>query len=218
MIRRIFFSEESPETGELGWKDSRIKNKRVYTPNPDKLGVAHDAMEHFDFRDIGDEIEAHAAMYYIRYLGGYCSENGSNLDLKTFGYEFPNLAYGSQSNQSPYFLDINQKVSRKLDSEVEDDLEEIIQHGTKIFREEGFAYTTDKEILKYYAEYFRRGFRKTLKLYNKASSCRLAYMFQKLEYEMKTIGRIEEYQILTIKLNPKTEEVKVYVDYAETDE
>jgi hypothetical protein len=126
-----FTTEHDPETGELGWKDSRIARNSPYGPISWHYGLAHDSIEHFALETVADEIMAHAAMYWIRYQSGHVNSYGYNLKLEHIGEEWASLARA----MSEHNLEQAPRTC-KLDDSTEEDISEIVQVGRVAIRSE----------------------------------------------------------------------------------
>lgn len=157
-------------TGELGWQDSRVAYNSPYTPLVGGIGIAHDCLEHHQLSTVADEIQAHGAMYWGRYQGGwYCPLNGNNLTLVIFGYEWVNLYLAMMD----YNLDVPSRT-KSLDKDVEADLDTIIEEGRQtLFKEYGpdgdnLDYRDRaNEIANKFRGWFRKGFRAAALKYNR---------------------------------------------------
>ncbi len=184
-MRLEFTAEVDHEiTGELGWKDSRVAWHSPYGPLQGGTGLAHDSLEHFSLATTSDEIEAHAAMYWGRYRGGYMNAYGRGLTLEDFGAEWTGLF---QAIASGHDLDIP-KRTRKLDDEIEEDISEIMAQGTKYIREENRDVTwqdwkaTLEIIRQNFRGWFRTGFRKAEAKFRRMGITphQMCYLFERL--------------------------------------
>jgi hypothetical protein len=162
-MRFTLTATEDPETGEVGWRDSRIpRNSPSYGPIVYPFGLAHDMLEHFAFEHVGDEIMAHGAMYRIRYEGGwYRPESGSSLSLKDFGYEWINLVRALAGDGQLLFP----PKTRPLSHEIEEDISSIVEYGQQIVREAYSNFFEDvradlQAVSERFRAYFRMGYRK----------------------------------------------------------
>jgi hypothetical protein len=157
-----FTTEHDPETGELGWKDSRIARNSPYGPISWHYGLAHDCIEHFALETIADEIMAHAAMYWIRYQSGHVNSYGYNLKLEHIGEEWSNIAravFEHNLEQAPRTC--------KLDDTTEEDISKIMATGRAAIRsnmgEDSSWQDIADEIEKTFRGWFRIGYRAAAK-------------------------------------------------------
>ena len=182
-------AEMDHESGEIGWKDSRIpRDSGIYGPLFG-FGIAHDLLEHFAFEHIGDEIEAHAAMYRIRYETGYRNKYGRGIELGDFSSEWIELVRGlERDGRLPTFF---AKRTRPLSEEIERDIDAIIEEGKRMVMEEnsydGMEESTREmyasmasEIARVFRNYFRNGYRKTGKRYRGVDMSQVSYTFERL--------------------------------------
>lgn len=187
MRREYVAAIDHEVTGELGWKDKRIGYNTPYGPISYNVGLAHDALEHFAFSSVADEIMAHGAIYWGRYWGGWQSPNGrGGLSLEDIGGEWVALYHALISGE---YIDAPARTLR-LDAAIEEDISEIIVQGRRQIREEvsytgnefGWLPTADK-IEKVFRGWFRLGYRKAEKVYRKGlgwTSCEFSYRFEQL--------------------------------------
>ncbi len=212
---------EDHNLGGLGWKDSRIRGSDIFGPLTGGVGLAHDLIEHAAFDSVADEIEAHGAMYRIRYESGWSGGRfGNNLNLAAFSYEWISLLRGLQ--EEPY-LPIPPKT-RRLDTEVEEDISEIIARGRKAIRDE-FSYEEENGVAGYEADldrlaevfraYFRIGYRKVAKRFKGLNSGQISCLFSEIAdiFEKKRISF--EGETLEVIVDLKNVRVRVEEKYPE---
>jgi hypothetical protein len=170
MRRSLVAAIDHEVSGELGWKDKRIPFNSPYGPLTYEIGLAHDSLEHFALETVSDEIMAHAAMYWGRYQGGYCSPYGRGLTLEDIGSEWIQLCHAVQSGN---YLKTPPRTC-KLESDAEEDISTIIAAGRRAIRSEyehderPLAWlSTANEIEKVFRGWFRLGYRKADRVYRK---------------------------------------------------
>lgn len=215
-MRLKLTAKENHETGEIGWQDSRIRSD-AYGSLTYPLGLAHDCLEHAAFDSVADEIEAHGAMYWVRYEGGwYDADNGRNLDMESFSSEWTNLVQGLA--QEP-FLPTPPKT-RPLEDCIEEDISTIIESGRALcvrefcegeVREEYKAEQRAEieKVASVFRAYFRRGYRKAMRRYKGLAACEVAALFSALTDAFKR-QRVEyEGQEITVTVNLKTQRVTI---------
>lgn len=174
-MKFTLISKENQETSEIGWLNSRIKNHDIYEPLRYSVGLAHDCLEHFAFDNVEDEIQAHAAMFFIRYEGGYTNRFGQSIRGIDFTYEWENLARSLEVTGDS----IKIPRTKKLDDEMERTITSFIEGGKKILHH----YTENKyidEIANAYRAHFRIGYRKAIKRFKGWASHDIAYLFGRL--------------------------------------
>lgn len=151
-------------TGELAWRDKRIPFNTPYGPIGG-FGLIHDCFEHFRLETVSDEVEAHGALYWARYLGAYCYPgNGRNLSLDDIGSEWIQLYHAIESGHSL----AKPPRTCKLDDDCEADISTIVENGLRSLRSEGLEnWKVTDEIEQNFRGWFRIGFRKAEKRYRK---------------------------------------------------
>lgn len=207
-------AKENRNTGEIGWLDSRIpRGSEAFEPLTGGLGLAHDCLEHSAFGSVADEIEAHGAMYRIRYEGGWSSQYGQTLDMAAFAYEWSNLYLGLQ--QEP-FLPTPPKTQR-LDETIEEDISSIIEKGKFAVRNE-HPECDDGDldrIANVFRAYFRRGYRNVAKRFKGLAGCEIAALFSDLELAFEHHTPEYEGQELAVTVNVQTQRVSIEEIFAE---
>jgi hypothetical protein len=210
-------AKENRNIGEIGWTDSRIpRNSDAFEPLMGGLGLAHDCLEHTAFGSVADEIEAHGAMYRIRYEGGWSSQYGQTLDTNSFAQEWTNLYQGLQ--QEPYLPTPPRTLA--LDEEIEEDISSIIRDGKNFVRGEFMHDGEDLEpalerIANVFRAYFRRGYRKAGQRFKGLASCEVAALFSSLESEFEHYSPEYEGQQLAVTVNLKTQRVSIEEIFSE---
>ena len=200
-------ARENQNTGEMGWLDSRIRGSDIFEPLSYHLGLAHDCIEHAAFGSVADEIEAHGAMYRIRYEGGWSGEYGNTLDMESFASEWINLFQGLASE--PYLP--TPRKTRPLDESVEEDISTIIEKGQNSIRAEfSDANANDiRRIAEVFRAYFRIGYRNVSKRFKGLHSYDIACLFSELAQAFKR-QRIEyEGQEIEVSVNLKNRSVRI---------
>lgn len=214
-MRFKLVAKEWDETGEIGWirKDA---NQDLYNPlGVDYYGLAHDLLEHRSLQHVGDEMEAHGALFYLRGPDtGWCSKYGNIVNAKNIGEGdwiplFQAVAFGDG-----YFPSIA-KQSRIQDYGVEDAIEEIIRIGKNSVREEfdqEDTPSTDIEktlntIASVYADYFRKGYRLAKRRYRDCPD--RAHLFNTTFEALKRQTPEFEGQELAITIDIKSCRVRV---------
>lgn len=207
-MKVTLYAQEDSETGELGWRHEKVSRySNIYGPLSWMPGLAHDILEHFAFEHVGDEIEAHGAMYRIRYEGGWSSPKYANtLTPDTFANEWVSLFNGTIREE--YIP--TPRNTRPLDSYIEQDIDYIISQGRKIVRDE-FAEGSDDElqqatlnrIEEVFRAYFRIGYRKARKRYKGIAMCYVAGLYNTLAEHFEHEKPEYEGQEILVKIDPK---------------
>jgi len=214
-MRFTLTARENHNTGEIGWLDSRVPfSSDIFEPLSEGLGLAHDCIEHAAFGSVADEIEAHGAMYWVRYEGGWSANNGFTLSTEAFANEWENLLRGLMMEG---YLPEAPKT-RPLDSNVEEDISAIIEQGRAYCIRNVIADdpTRDEDsrrdlerLASIFRAYFRRGYRNAVRRYKGLASCEVASLFQSLEKAF-TLQRAEyEGQEIEVIVNLKTQRVRI---------
>jgi hypothetical protein len=182
-MKFILRSAENQDTGELGLLDSRITNEDVYEPLTYFVGLAHDCLEHFAFDSVADEIEAHAAMYWIRYEGGWTNRYGGMVTSTSFGEEWTSLCHGLLDDS---FIPKPPRTI-KLDEDTERAISSFIEHGSKEAKMDDHSDEVVNAIAEVYRAYFRRGYRKAIKRFKGHENYDIANLFSNLTDELEKI-------------------------------
>lgn len=207
-------ARENKNTGEIGWKDSRIRGSDVFEPVSAALTLAHDCLEHAAFDSVADEIEAHGAMYWLRYEGGWSGSYGFNLSVDAFANEWGNLLQGLM--QESYLPDAPK--TRPLDESVEEDISAIIEQGQAYCIREEIASDLDRDqdsrdslakLASVFRAFFRKGYRKAVRRYKGLASCEVAALFSSLESAFEYHEPEFEGQELAVTVNLKTQRVTI---------
>ena len=207
-------AKENDNTGEVGWLDSRIRGTSAYEPLAYAYGLAHDCLEHTAFGSVADEIEAHGAMYWIRYEGGWSHpENGFTLDVGAFASEWINLYNGLQ--QEPYLP--NPRNTRSLEETIEDDISSIIEQGRATIRREYEDANADdiQRIADVFRAYFRTGYRNAVRRYKGQHACEIAALYNVLAQAFERHRPEYEGQEIAVSVNIKTGRVSIAEVYEE---
>lgn len=206
-------SKEHYDIGEIGWEDSRVACAAYGPIVGGGVGLAHDLLEHAAFGSVADEIEAHGAMYWIRYEGGYCNAySGRSITLEDFSYEWENLAVGL-SNEP--FLPTPPRTT-SLDSVVEEDISTIMEKGLETLREHTYFQDEIGRLEKVFRAYFRRGYRKAQKRYKGLGSCHVAWLFGCLVEKLKPYAEPQyEGRELTVRIWPKEGRIEIREEYVD---
>ena len=188
---------EHTEDGGLGWLLPAIRGGHgLFGPISYPRGIAHDILEHHAFESVADEIEAHGAIYWIRYQAG-------TVSLDDIAIEWINLVHGLGAEA---FLP-NTPKTRALDSTVEADLDSIIESGTKFckneFRdEEWIDYNSAIDrIVAIFRQHFRIGYRKAARKYRDFTPDSVAYTFSNVEKEFERFQPEFEGQEIVVKID-----------------
>lgn len=208
-------AKENQSTGEIGWTDSRIpRNSDAFEPVLSGLTLAHDCLEHFAFGSVADEIEAHGAMYRIRYEGGWSGSYGHTLSIPAFAQEWTNLLMGL--GQEPYLPTPPRTLA--LDEAIEEDISNIIAWGTTYVIENELNQDQDADqdrrhnlqrIADVFRAYFRRGYRKAGQRFKGLASCEIAALFSSLESEFEHYSPEYEGQELAVTVNLRTQRISI---------
>jgi hypothetical protein len=207
-------AKANQNTGEIGWLDSRIRGSDVFEPLSYPIGLAHDCIEHAAFGSVADEIEAHGAMYRIRYEGGWCDPFGGNsLNLDLFAAEWVNLFQGLSTE--PYLP--TPRKTRPLDSAVEEDISEIIELGQQMIRDELSDADADdiRRIADVFRAYFRIGYRNVAKRFKGLPAYEIAHLFSELAQAFKRRSIEYEGQEIEVTVDLKARTVRIEEVYEE---
>lgn len=213
-------AKENQNTGEIGWQDSRIRGSDVFEPVSSGLTLAHDCLEHMAFDSVADEIEAHGAMYWARYEGGWSGSYGFTLSVEAFAAEWQNLLQGLMMEG---YLPSAPKT-RPLDSAVEEDISSIIEQGRAYCVRNVIAEDPDRDhdsrreldrLADVFRAFFRKGYRKAVRRYKGLASCEVAALFSALESEFEHYEPEFEGQELTVTVNLKTQRVTIAETFEE---
>lgn len=212
-MKFMLTAEINNETGDLGWKDSRIRSD-AFGPLTYPIGLAHDCLEHAAFDGVADEIEAHGALYRVRVEGGYCTEHGSNFPPQNLAYEWENLFQGLV--QDEYLPD--PPKTRPLDSHIEDDISEIISRGRQTvlnvlienYPENGQKFLD--RLCEVFRAYFRRGYRKAGQRFKGMRADEMSHMFGELVklFERKRIEFEGERIEVLVNVSQKTVQIREF--------
>lgn len=207
-------AKENQNTGEIGWQDSRIRGSDIFEPVTDPLTLAHDCIEHAAFGSVADEIEAHAAMYRIRYEGGWSARNGFTLSVQAFAEEWQNLLQGLMMEG---YLPSAPKT-RPLDDSIEEDISAIIEQGKAYCIRNVIADDPDRDadsrrdlerLADVFRAFFRRGYRKAGQRFKGLPSHDIATLFDALQDAFARHRPEYEGQEIEVTVNLKTERVLI---------
>jgi|SRR5689334_9497539 len=214
-------AKENRNTGEIGWTDSRIpRGSDVFEPVQSGLTLAHDCLEHAAFGSVADEIEAHGAMYRIRYEGGWSGSYGYTLNLEAFANEWDNLLRGLMMES---YLPVPPKTQR-LDDAIEEDISTIIEQGQAYCVRNVIAEDPDRDedsrrnlarLADVFRAYFRRGYRKAGQRFKGLASCEIASLFSELESAFEHWTPEYEGQALAVTVNLQTQSVSISEIFSE---
>lgn len=211
-MRFTLTARENSNTGEIGWSDSRMpRGSDVFEPVSSALTLAHDCLEHTAFGSVADEIEAHGAMYRIRYEGGWSGKYGFTLSVEAFAQEWESLLRGLMVEG---YLPTAPKT-RPLDESVEEDISAIIEQGkTYCVRNVLDSDTEDsrddlERLASVFRAFFRRGYRKAGQRFKGLASCEVAALFSELESAFEYHEPEHEYQQIAVRVNLKTQRVSI---------
>lgn len=208
-------AKENRNTGEMGWCDSRIpRGSDVFEPVSSGLTLAHDCLEHMAFDSVADEIEAHGAMYWARYEGGWSGSYGFTLSVQAFAEEWQNLLQGLMMEG---YLPSAPKT-RPLDENVEEDISSIIEQGraycirnevSECQRPDSDGRADLERLADVFRAYFRRGYRKAVRRYKGLAACEVAALFSSLESAFEYHEPEFEGQELAVTVNLKMQRVTI---------
>ncbi len=164
-LTQTFVVEEWEDAGLTGFCPKPCSD--AFNAGTYALGLAHDFIEHAGDFSVEGEIKAHAAMYWLRYEGGYLApEQQNSLDMESFTNEWSNLYQGILTEGG---LMSCPEQSEPLDDEVEEDLKEIISQGKRfLLREVEKEYIeTDVYAMlsRHFADWFRLGYHEAERRY-----------------------------------------------------
>jgi hypothetical protein len=206
-------ARQNENTGEMGWLDSRIRGSDVFEPLSGGLGLAHDCLEHAAFDSVADEIEAHGAMYRIRYEGGWSSGYGYTLSIDSFASEWENLLRGLMAES--YLPD--PPKTRPLDATIEEDISSIIEQGKAYCMQNFLDFEPDnseairdlERIASVFRAHFRRGYRKAGQRFKGLASCEVAAMFECLSRAFERHEPTYEEEEIVVTVNLRTQSVRI---------
>lgn len=211
-------AKENRNTGEIGWLDSRIRMD-LFEPVSSGLTLAHDCLEHTAFEDVSSEIEAHGAMYRIRYEGGWQGTYGFTLNMDAFAREWGTLLDGLM--MEGYLPD--PPKTRPLDPAVEEDISSIIEQGQAYCIRNVIADNPDrdedsrqdlKRLAAAFRAFFRKGYRKAGQRFKGLASCEIAALFSELEKAFEYHEPEYEGQELAVTVNLQTQSVQIEEIYS----
>lgn len=212
---------ENFNTGEMGWQDSRMpRGSDIFEPVSSGLTLAHDIIEHAAFGSVADEIEAHGAMYRIRYEGGWCGQYGFTLNIEAFAAEWQNLLNGLMMES---YLPVPPKT-RPLDETIEDDISSIIEQGKAYCIRNVIAEDPDRDqdsrdclerLAGVFRAHFRIGYRKAGQRFKGLESCEIAALFSTLESEFEHHEPEYEGQEIAVTVNLRTQNVRIEEVFSE---
>jgi hypothetical protein len=206
-------ARQNENTGEMGWLDSRIRGSDVFEPLTGGLGLAHDCLEHTAFDSVADEIEAHGAMYRIRYEGGWSSKYGFTLSIDSFASEWENLLRGLF--QEGYLPD--PPKTRRLDDAIEEDISTIIEEG-KLYALRNVVDHADNDeeskrdlerLASVFRAHFRKGYRKAGQRFKGLLSCEVVAMFEALSNAFEHHEPEYEEEEIVVTVNLRTQSVQI---------
>jgi len=208
-MKKVFVAHEAEDWGYMGWMPQDAGEP--FSPLSYPLGLAHDVFEHHAFNSVSDEIEAHAAMYWLRCEGGMCPRvEGRYLDpltIKAIAIEWPSLIRGL--HESDWYLPACEP-QEALGEEIEEDICEIIRLGTfyAIQEDEGelAAY-----IALVFSDLFRKGYRWAQAEYGENSRDKVQTAFQDVIdwFENRNKQEIIEGTEVSIKYNKDTGKLEI---------
>lgn len=208
-------AKENHDTGEIGWQDSRIRGSDIFEPITYPIGLAHDCLEHAAFGSVADEIEAHGAMYWVRYEGGWSDPKfGQTLNMESFTIEWENLLRGLM--MEGYLPSVPK--TRPLDSAIEEDISTIIEQGRaccirNVIADDPSRDEDSRKELERLADvfraFFRRGYRKAVRRYKGLAGCEVANLYNLLAQAFERQSIEYEGQEITVTVNLKTQRVTI---------
>ncbi|WP_297505827.1 hypothetical protein [Ferrovum sp.] len=212
MFKREFEWRDDEEFGGWGWIPKGFPN---FNAGKGRL-VTHDTLEHFanDSGTLEAEIRALGAMVLIRGEGGYFWNKGSiqgpgkslGADLARF---YSELSNGMHSDDGEFSMPPR---TRCLDTEGDYIIEQALKEGERLFIQEceydGSEDNVGPRELKKWEQkmrgWLRIGYRKAVKRYHNALPHELSYLFNCMEEKIDTRFKSgEQYEILTVKVDPK---------------
>jgi hypothetical protein len=204
------------DTGDLGWIRSDA-NRSIYDPlGVAYFGLAHDLLEHESMQDVGDEMQAHGALYYLRGPNtGWYSPNGNSVTATSLGMEWGQL-FEAYAYKDGYLPDAKHDSYFK-DQELESEIREIIRSGKQFVKDEYGEHDKDgladlDRIVSCYAAHFRVGYRRAKRRFpNGYGYC----LFNQVYEALKKHNPEFEGQQLEVRIDLKNNRVWVDEHYPE---
>ncbi len=208
-MEKKFTWAESEQTGEMGWEIDGCGE--VYDASNYAPGLAHDVLEHFELGTTEDEIEAHAAMYWLRYETGHSLRTPygySNMTLDNFSNEWTGL-YQAASTEGGLNAAPEQEP---LDDYLEEEISEIMEQGLKLLHDEHGEYLEERiadRLAEVYTNWFRLGYRKTQERYATLGAGHAVTVFDDVRQGFENLERDEKYggERLTVTVDLETGDV-----------
>ena len=183
-----------------------MRGTDIFGATQEPLTLTHDCLEHFAFGSVADEIEAHGAMYWIRY--------GFTLDVEAFANEWDSLLRALMTEG--YLPDVPK--TRTLDSDVEDDISAIIEQGraycVRNVIDGDLDYADDSRrdldrLANAFRAFFRRGYRKAARRYKGLAACEVAALFDSLQNAFAKVRLEFEGQSISVNVDLRTQSVRI---------
>ena len=162
---QTFVAAEWEDMGEMGFRPEKCSE--AFNPLNYPPALAHDFVEHAGDFTVEGEIKAHAAMYFVRYEGGWFPSVYTYYPLtpEIIGQEWINLYEGILKEGCLFSCE----KQSKLDDYIEKDLRTIISHGKRFLLSEigGKYLDTDvyTQLSQNFADWFRKGYREAEQRY-----------------------------------------------------
>lgn len=205
-------AEEHSEYGEIGWLLNKIEcDHSLFGPSSFPPGIAHDILEHNSFESVADEIEAHGAMYWVRFQSGYIS-------LDNIANEWISLVYGLSFEA--FMPDVPK--TRPLDTTIESDIDAIMDLGIRHCKAE-FKYEEKEDryqdelekIIAAFRSHFRIGYRRATRKYKGFSPLDVALTFDAIKDKFEHFQPEFEGQEILVNINLQDRTCQVTETYVD---
>lgn len=204
MISRTFIWDDDHEHGTTGWKPKGMPDFNVGTG----MTVAHDVLEHFSYTDasLEGEMMAFGSSLFIRHEGCYWGNKGAyHTD---YHYHVSGEIAMFLQNNGLYIR--KPPKTRKLDSELEDELTLVRQRVIKAFPDYDIDINEGIEPLDRALDWIRRGYRKAVRRFKGCSPFYVCSLFMDIEREVDTRFKHGEFgDELKISFSPSTLKHKI---------
>ncbi len=211
VVRKFVWGHDD-EFGIDGWKPALIPEFNVVAG----FGLAHDVLEHFSASDssIESEFLAFGAILYMRAEGEYWANNAR------INYDPADNMYGEVAQFLTDDKGRNLKRpgrTKRLDSDLEDILDNIRTKASRMMREEWGGDDSDDSrndrLLEWAIGWMRKGYRKAARRWDINHAYRRVGLFMELERELEDFKHGDYGDTLVISINKKNLDVRVRIDH-----